>query len=399
MPKVLRILNRLIIGGPVINATYLSRYLPDNYETLLVVGEQDDHEQNAAHLTRHLGIEPVVIPQMKRSINFFDDRLAYRQVKELIKKYKPDIVHTHAAKSGAIGRLAAHACKVPVIVHTFHGHVFHSYFNPIKTKAFIQIERFLASRSTGIVAISELQKEELSQAYRICRKEKIEVIPLGMDLDKFSIDNHDNRVAFRKDYFIEEDEIAVGIIGRIVPVKNHLLFVAAAARALSDKKKKLRFIVVGDGDMRAQMEAACREAGIDYTYWPEEQRKATMICTSWRTDVERVMAGLDIVMLTSHNEGTPLSMIEAQAAGRPVVCTRVGGVADVIKDGTTGYIRNAGDAEGLAAALLDLASDEEKRRNFGQEGQRFAQLAFSYQRLVRDMDAYYQQLLATARHN
>lgn len=393
MTKVLRILNRLIIGGPVINATYLSRYLPADYETMLVVGAQDPHEQDASYLTDALGIKPVVVPSMKREINLMEDRRAYLQIRDLIRKFKPDIVHTHAAKSGTIGRLAAHACKVPVIVHTFHGHVFHSYFHPLKTKAFLKIERHLAKRSSGIIAISQLQKEELAQTYRVCKDNKIEVIPLGMDLDKFSPNNAAERMAFRQEYGIAEDEIAIGIIGRIVPVKNHSLFVAAAARALRDSRLKLRFIVIGDGDMRPQLEADCRQSGIDYAYWPEEKRAATMVCTSWRTDVARVMAGLDIVMLTSHNEGTPLSMIEAQAAGKAVVCTRVGGVADVIQEGVTGYIRNAGDADSLAAAVVDLSNDAGKRNQFGLAGHAFAKEAFSYQRLVRDTDAYYQRLL------
>lgn len=397
MPKILRILNRLIIGGPVINATYLSRYMPPDYETMLVVGAQEEHEQDAGHLTEALGIQPVVVPQMKRSINFSEDRRAYLKLKEIIARFKPDIVHTHAAKSGTLGRLAAKACKVPVIVHTFHGHVFHSYFNPLKTKAFIQIERWLANQSSGIVAISDIQKSELSATYKICPEKKIEVIPLGMDLDKFSVDLEDKRASFRKQYFIADDEVAVGIIGRIVPVKNHVLFIAAAAQAVADGNKKIRFIVVGDGDMRTQMEQACQEAGLDYTYWPESQRVATVTCTSWRMDVDTVMAGLDIVMLTSHNEGTPLSMIEAQAAGKPVVCTRVGGVADVIKEGVTGFITPPGDTAALSEALLQLYANKEQREAFGIAGQAFAQQAFSYQRLVGDMDNYYKRLLANTK--
>ena len=178
MPRVLRILNRLIIGGPALNATYLTRYMAPEWDTMLVIGGKDDHEQDATHLTERLGIEPVVVPEMKRAIDPRADRAAYNKVKTLIKEFKPDVVHTHAAKSGAIGRLAAIACKVPVVVHTFHGHVFHSYFGKAKTQAFIQIERYLAKRSSGIIAISDLQKEELANRYRICPPDKINIIPL-----------------------------------------------------------------------------------------------------------------------------------------------------------------------------------------------------------------------------
>src|ERR1043165_3774565 len=202
MPRILRILNRLIIGGPALNATYLTRYMAPEWETMLVIGGKDDHEQDATHLTDRLGIQPVKVEEMKRAIDPIADRKAYNKVKALIRDFKPDVVHTHAAKSGAIGRLAAAACDVPVVVHTFHGHVFHSYFGKAKTKAFIQIERYLARKSSGIIAISELQKRELSETYRICPAEKIKVIPLGFDLDSFSTDQEAKRSVFRRRYDI-----------------------------------------------------------------------------------------------------------------------------------------------------------------------------------------------------
>src|SRR4051812_38737777 len=194
MPRVLRILNRLIIGGPALNATYLTKYMMPEWETMLVIGGKDDHEQDATHLTDRLGIETVKVEEMKRAIDPIVDRKAYNKIKALIKDFKPDVVHTHAAKSGAIGRLAAAACDVPVIVHTFHGHVFHSYFGRAKTKAFIQIERYLARRSSGIIAISEIQKEELANTYRIAPADKIHIIPLGFDLDRFAQNQEAKRV-------------------------------------------------------------------------------------------------------------------------------------------------------------------------------------------------------------
>ena len=392
MPRILRILNRLIIGGPSLNATYLTRYMAPEYETMLVIGGKDDHEQDATYLAERLGIEPVVIPSMKRAINWRDDRKAYSEIKQLIKTFKPDIVHTHAAKSGAIGRLAASACAVPIIAHTFHGHVFHSYFGKAKTQAFIQIERYLAKKSTGIIAISDLQKEELAHRYRICPEEKINVIPLGLDLDKFQHNRASKRAEFRRKYLIEEDEIAIGIIGRIVPVKNHTLFVSAVAQLKKASNQKLRFIIIGDGDMRQQTELELASAQIDYAYFPELPIQAQAICTSWQTEMDEVLAGLDIVALTSHNEGTPVSLIEAQAAGKPVVSTRVGGVADVVLDGQTGIIVPPNQAKEFAEALLALTENEAKRIEFGIAGNQFVQARFSYQRLVVDMSNYYEAL-------
>ena len=393
MPRVLRILNRLIIGGPALNATYLTKYMAPVWDTMLVIGGKDDHEQDATHLTERLGITPVVVPEMKRAIRPGDDRAAYKKIKRLIKDFKPDVVHTHAAKSGAIGRLAAFACKVPVVVHTFHGHVFHSYFGKAKSQAFISIERYLARRSSGIITISELQKEELANVYKICPADKLEIIPLGFDLDRFSERQDEKRAAFRKRYDIADDEIAIGIVGRIVPVKNHSLFVAAAAKALKDSAQKLRFIIIGDGDMRPQMGDEFRAAGVDYAYYPEEKRHAQAICISWQIEMDEVLAGLDIVALTSHNEGTPVSLIEAQAAGRPVVSTNVGGVADVVENGVTGFVVPPGDADAFAAALLQLTENSDTRKAFAGAGRGSVAGRFSYQRLVRDMDGYYRRLL------
>ncbi len=386
-------MNRLIIGGPALNATYLTRYMPSEYETLLVTGGREAHEQDATHLTEDLGIEPYVIGQMRRTIDPAADRSAYLEMKKLIRKFKPDIVHTHAAKSGAIGRLAARACNVPVIVHTFHGHVFHSYFNKWKTGAFIRIERYLARRSSGIIAISDLQKKELAHAYRICPAEKIRIIPLGLDLQKFCVDREQKRKAFREEYQIADDETAIGIIGRIVPVKNHELFVAAAAKLRAAAGGKIRFIVIGDGDMRQQMEAAWHQADIDYTYHSDRPERATAVCTSWRTDMDTVLAGLDIIALTSHNEGTPVSLIEAQAAGKPVVSTRVGGVADVVLENESGFITEPGNAALMSDALLRFVREPALRQQFGERGYRHVMERYSYQRLVADTAAYYDQLL------
>lgn len=393
MPRVLRILNRLIIGGPAINATYLTKYMAPEFETMLVIGGKDDHEQDADHLSLDLGIDPVVVSEMKRDISPLNDGLAYQKIKKLIEKFRPDIVHTHAAKSGVIGRLAADACKVPVIVHTFHGHIFHSYFSKFKTNTFIQIERYLARRSTGIIAISQSQKNDLANIYNICPENKIQIVPLGLDLDKFQHQQDIKRAEFRQRYNIFPDEIAIGIVGRIVPVKNHALFVAAAQKVMQQTTKPVKFIIIGDGDMRQQMEADFRTAGIDYTYYPENPREATAVCTSWQTEMDWVLAGLDIVALTSHNEGTPVSLIEAQAAGKAVVSTNVGGVTDVVMDNQCGFVTQPGDADIFSEALLQLINKPELRNYFGTQGKNFVQSKYSYQRLVGDMSDYYYTML------
>jgi glycosyltransferase involved in cell wall biosynthesis len=364
------------------------------FETMLAIGGKDDHEADADHLAESLGINPVIIPEMKRSLRPASDSEAYKKVKDLILKFKPHIVHTHAAKAGVIGRMAAYSCKVPVIVHTFHGHVFHSYFSKWTSNTFIQIERYLAKQSSGIIAISKTQKEELANMYNICPAEKIKIIPLGLDLDKFSGHNSfAKRDRFRKHFHISDNELAIGIIGRIVPVKNHSMFVSVAKNISGKYGKKVKFVVIGDGDMREQMESEFIASGLDYSYFPDNPREATVICTSWQTDMDVVIAGLDIIALTSHNEGTPLSLIEAQAASKPVVSTNVGGVTDVVINGVTGFIVAPGDVDAFSKSIAQLIDDPALREKFGNESSQSVKDKFSYQRLVKDMSAYYYELL------
>src|SRR6185436_12625161 len=217
MPRILRIHNRLITGGPSLNALYLSKYLSSQFETLLVVGEKEDHEQNAYFLAEQMGINPILIPDMGRSIHPLKDYKAYKKVQKIIKDFKPDIVHTHSAKPGAVGRLAASSLNIPAIVHTYHGHVFHSYFGKLKTGLIINTERYLATKSHALIAISEKQKNELAGEFRIADKTKFKVIPLGFELKEFSEQQDEKRKKFRSEFNLSDEEIAIGIIGRLVP--------------------------------------------------------------------------------------------------------------------------------------------------------------------------------------
>ncbi len=224
VPRVLRIINRLNIGGPTFNVALLTKHMPAEYETVLLAGEKQESEESSDFIVHDLGLTYKLVPGMKRSINPLQDLFTYLKLRKIIREFKPDIVHTHAAKAGTLGRLAAIHEKVPVILHTFHGHVFHSYFSKWKTKIFILIERYLAARSSGIIAISDKQKFELSTTYRILRASHVRVIPLGFDLSRFQENVSEKRKAFRKKYFLEDDEIAIGIIGRLVTIKNQSFF-------------------------------------------------------------------------------------------------------------------------------------------------------------------------------
>lgn len=393
MPRILRILNRLAVGGPVLNALYLSRYLSPEYETLLVVGERESHEKSAEYLANELGIHFITIPEMGRSINPATDYNAYRKLKKLIKSYQPDIVHTHAAKPGALGRMAAASEKVPAIVHTFHGHVFHSYFNSAKSKFFINTERFLGKRSHAIIAISEQQRKELVNDFRIAPPEKFRVVPLGFDLDKFRTAQEEKRARFRTEFNVKDDEIAIGIIGRLVPVKNHYLFMKAIRHVFDQTAKKVKAFIIGDGETRQDLENVAREVNISFTTEKSREHIHPLVFTSWRSDVDTINAGLDIVCLTSFNEGTPVSLIEAQAAGKPIVSTRVGGISDILVEGETGLLADVQDAEAFSNHLLRLVEDDELRFRLGSNSHQHVMERFSYQRLVNDMSQLYSELL------
>ncbi|MBI3511225.1 MAG: glycosyltransferase [Bacteroidetes bacterium] len=392
MPKVLRITNRFNLGGITYNVSYLSRYLAPEFETMLIGGPNETSEESSLFIPESLGLHPVIIPQMRRSVNPFNDLAAYKKIKKIIREFKPDIVHTHASKAGALGRMAAFHCKVPVIVHTFHGHIFHSYFGKIKTGVIRSSEKYLARRTDAIIAISEKQKKELAIDHGICGEEKITVIPLGFDLGRFRIDMEQKRKNFRKEFEVADDEIAIVIIGRLVPVKNHFLFLRALKNVSEQTKKKIRAFIVGDGEERFALEIAAREIGFDFA--TEKIRvKKLLTFTSWIKDVDRVLAGSDIVCLTSMNEGTPVSLIEAQAACKPVVSTRVGGVENIVDPGNTALLCEPGDEKKFAENLLTLVENEAERNRMGKDGWDLVGKKFHYERLVSDMSNLYNRLL------
>lgn len=394
MPRVLRIINRFNLGGPTYNVAYLTRYLSPDFETMLIGGAKDDTEDSSEFILDKLGIKPLIIPEMKREIDPIQDRIAYKKIKQIIKEFKPDIVHTHASKAGTLGRLAASACKVPVIVHTFHGHVFHSYFGTFRTTFYKNIERYLAGRSTAIIAISDKQKDELVNIHSICKAGKVEVIPLGFDLQRFQDNIEEKRKSFRSAYQIDEDEVAIVIVGRLVPVKNHAMFLRAFKHVLDCTDKKARAFIVGDGEERTNIESKAQELGIDFIDATQGIRKAPLTFTSWIKDVDRVCAGADIIALTSFNEGTPVSLIEAQAANKPVVTTNVGGIENVVIPGKTALLSESNDAEGFASNLVQLLADNRLREEMGSYGWQHVKEKFHFTRLTSDMHALYLRLLA-----
>lgn len=386
MPKVLRIINRFNLGGPTYNATFLTRFLSDEFETLLIGGLPEEGESDSFHIPKEYGVEPMLIKELKRIPNFKTDRQAYKRIKKIIEEFKPDIVHTHASKAGALGRKAAFACNVPVVVHTYHGHVFHSYFSKWKTTLIKFIEKKLANKTTAIITISDTQKKEICEIHKIANSDKTYVIPLGFDLTKFNTNREEKRLNTREKFGVKDDEIAIAIIGRITKIKNHTFFLDVIEKLLLENSSlKIKVFIVGDGDLTATISQRVQSLNAKFG--------EKIFMTSWIFDIASFNPGMDIICLTSDNEGTPVSLIEAQASSVPIVTTDVGGIKDIVVDNTTGYIVPRNDLAQFSEKLKELVENKDKRESFSKNGWEFVKDKFHYTRLVNDVEMLYKKLL------
>jgi glycosyltransferase involved in cell wall biosynthesis len=341
--KALHIIARLNIGGAA-NTTIL---LVDNLrhvdvETRLVTGQVGENEGDMAYFADAYGVEPEYLPTLGREISPLNDLRTIWQLYRIMRRWKPDVVHTHTAKAGLVGRLAAWLARVPVRVHTFHGHVFKGYFSPRKTQFYLTLERLMARLSTAIVTVSDAQKDELSRVYKVAPAEKFSVQEYGFDLQPLTVRPSQADIdAFITAHKLPPGPKLVGIIGRLVPIKNHDLFLQAATQVAA-QRDDVHFVIAGDGERRDELRAQVAMLKM--------QERVTF--TGWITDIKPVMAALDMMVLTSNNEGTPVSIIEAMAAGLPVISTDVGGVRDILRDGELGQVIPSGDVDALAAAML-----------------------------------------------
>lgn len=377
--KVLRIITRLNIGGPARQAVLLSSELAkENFDCVLVAGSLSSSEGDMGYIADESGVRPIVIPAIGRELSLWNDLAAFFKIYNIIRKERPQIVHTHTAKAGAVGRIAAKTAGVPVIIHTFHGHVFHGYFNAAKTKFFIGVEKMLARFTDKIVTVSEKQKKEIKDYLSIKDDGKIALIPLGFDLDRFIADK--NCAALAKELNLPKDAVVVGIVGRLTGVKNHEMFITAAKEIkMMNPCRVVKFIIVGDGELKADLMRLARDIGI----------YDDCIFTGWRRDMDALYEIMDIVTLTSLNEGTPVSIIEALASARPVVVTDAGGIRDIVEDGKSGFIVPLRDIGAFARAVTVLLKDEGKRKRFGVYGRQFTRERHSKERIVGSIKNLY----------
>lgn len=380
--RILRIIARLNIGGPAIHVTLLTEKLAQPaYESTLLTGSIAADEGDMTYYAEQHGVEPILLPELGRDIHPIRDVITIWKVYRVIRTLNPHIVHTHTAKAGFIGRIAARLAGVPVVVHTFHGHVFRGYFSPVKTQIFITLERLTARMSDTVITLTEGLRRELADEYRITRRARITVLPLGLDLQQFA-DTPRKNGAFRAQYHIPADAPLIGIVGRLVPVKNHALFLRAAA-LIRQHIPNARFIIVGGGELRAELEAQIDALGL---------RNYVQI-TGWITETAPVYSDLDVLAISSINEGTPVTVIESLAAGCPVVATNVGGLSDLLDGGALGALVESENADALAGALI-AALQSPPTRAQTERAQALMLDRYGIDRLVSDMDSLYRGLLA-----
>jgi glycosyltransferase involved in cell wall biosynthesis len=424
--KIVRVIARLNVGGPARHVVWLTAGLRGaDCDSLLVAGTVPPGEEDMGYFATEHGVEPLLIPEMSREISF-KDAVTIWKIYRLFCRERPDIVHTHTAKAGAVGRVAGFLFRwlTPntllgrprrcLFVHTFHGHVFHSYYGPLKTRLFILIEKALARVITDrIVVVSEQQRREIHHRFGVGRADQFAVIPLGLDVHGFA-DWPNRRRFFREELGLKNDELLVGIVGRLTEIKNHDLFLRAVAivkaqlanqtsRTLDASEtdepsgNTVRFVVLGDGSMRERLEAQVHALGLG----------EDVIFAGSRRDPENFYAALDIVALTSLNEGTPLTLIEAMANSRPVIATAVGGVVDLLGEPLEGHDEQyticrrglsirTDDADAFAAGLLHLIENAQLRAELGKRGLEFVTANYSRERLLDDIRSLYKQLLDRA---
>ncbi|MDE0828564.1 MAG: glycosyltransferase [Vicinamibacterales bacterium] len=382
--RVLRIIARLNVGGPARHVALLNAGMDTDrrFRSWLVTGTENPSEGTLLDYAQARGVEPVVIPEIFGQASLTPrDLVALAKLTALTRRLRPHVVHTHTAKAGFLGRLAARAAGVPVILHTYHGHVLSGYYSQAKTRALQLMERGLAHLSDQLIAVSDRVRDDLVQ-FGVAPAERFRVVPLGLDLAPL-FDVSAQRGVLRRELGVALDAPLVGIVGRLFPIKNHALFLDAAARLLAEQPDA-RFVIVGDGALRGELEARAEQPDL----------AGRVYFTGWRHDLATIYADLDVLAVSSRNEGTPVSAIEAMAAGCAVVATRVGGLPDLIADGRTGTLVPADDPTALSSAIGQTLTDPVGSRTIRAAARADVEHRFMATRLVDEMKALYLHLLA-----
>ncbi len=407
--KIVRVIARLNVGGPAKHVVWLTQGLQNSlFETVLVAGTVPEGEEDMSYFATQMGVKPYYLREMSREISLQDAVTIWKLFRLLLRE-KPDIVHTHTAKAGTVGRIAGffyrwftpgtligqpRRCK---FVHTYHGHIFHSYYNPLKTRFFIFIERFLARAVTNrLLVVSAQQEKEINRDFRVGRPGQFAIVPLGLELKAFE-NAVSRRPILRRELQITDESVLVGIVGRLTEIKNHELFLRSIVRFKQLRKRAappVKFVVIGDGFLRSRLKDLTESLGL----------KKDVTFVGSRRDPENFYPALDIVALTSKNEGTPLTLIEAMANARAVIATGVGGVVDLLGEPlpttenyfecTRGIRVSPNDENAFAQGLIRLVEDTGLRTRVAQNGIEFVRSSYSKDRLLEDMKGLYADLIS-----
>ncbi len=379
--RVVRLMDRLNVGGPARQAIELSARLgAPSWRTVLAYGTVEPHEESLENAAKERGLSLEYIPALARPLNPLADLRAFFAILGLLRRERPQVVHTHKSKAGALGRVAAAWAGTPVVIHTYHGHVLHGYFNPIANRIFRFIESLLARLTDRIVVLTKTQRDELL-GLGIGRPEQYAVIPSGVDLEPF-LRSESLRGKLRGELGIADAVPVVGIVGRLVPIKRHEDFLMAA-KLIVGELPDCRFLIVGDGERKAELE--------DLSYRLRLQGRVHFLGS--RADMPKINADLTVGVLCSTNEGLPMALIEAMAAGKPVVATKVGGVPDLVVNGETGLLVEPERPEKLARAILEVIQDPARAKKMGARGREAAR-AYGADALARNTGDLYRAVLA-----
>jgi glycosyltransferase involved in cell wall biosynthesis len=378
------VIARMNLGGPAHQASYLSgrRFHPDRYETLLVHGQPAPGEESMADLAEREGAETLYMPSLRQPVNPLHDSRALAEIGRIARRFRPDLVHTHTAKAGFLGRSGAAVAlrPRPALVHTFHGHVLEGYFGEAKTRLYRGLERTLAKRTDRLIGVSRQTVDDLVRL-GVAPREKFSVIRLGLDLEPFAALAPGSGAALRERLGVPEERMLLAFVGRIVPIKRVDLLLRAFARARKSGADA-HLGLVGDGEDRARFEALAAELGVD----------ADVSFLGYRRDLTDIASAADAAILSSDNEGTPVWLIEAGAGGLAAIATDVGGTSEVVTP-ETGILVPPADEAALSGAIAELAANPERRRGMGERARAHVLARYSVDRLIADIDALYGELL------
>jgi len=372
--RVMRVIARMNVGGPAMQVAGLARLLPsDEFEQRVYAGAVADYEGDFVQLhDLNLDIRPLAATG--RGFSSFSDLKLINQLAREMREFRPHIVHSHTAKAGVIARVAANLSRIDSkLVHTFHGHLLKGYFSPMMLTGLVQTERVLAKRTDVLITVGSKVRDELVEA-GIGSKDQYEIIPPGVA----PVDINDRKLA-RRSLSLSNSDFVVLFLGRLTRIKRVDRLLDAVALAVAEVPE-IKVLIAGDGELRGQLEDTARA------------RRLPVQFLGWRSDLELLLGAADCLVITSDNEGTPVSLIQASLAGVPTVATNIGSVSEIIEDNVSGLVTDL-SPEATAAALIRLSGSASLRSRLGAQAQADGISKYSYQRLVDDHVNLYRRLM------